>query len=195
MFRLRDILIASIGLLLLSPLILLIVLALWLTQGKVFFRQMRPGKKEKPFLLIKFSTLYDRKPGEDEAANQKARLTPLGKYLRVSSLDEIPQLWNVLKGEMSLVGPRPLLMEYLPLYTQSERQRHSVLPGITGWAQINGRNSISFKEKFALDLWYVQNRSFWLDLKIMALTFWKIFRPKDVYVNQQTTAEKYDGTN
>ncbi|MEM6346700.1 MAG: sugar transferase [Bacteroidota bacterium] len=195
MYRLRDILIASVGLLLLSPLIFLIMLGLWVTQGKVFFRQVRPGKGEKPFRLIKFSTLYDIKPGEDEAANQKDRLTPLGKYLRASSLDELPQLWNVLKGEMSLVGPRPLLMEYLPLYTEAERQRHSVLPGITGWAQVNGRNAISFKEKFALDLWYVQNQSFWLDLKIMGLTFWKIFRPKDVYANEMTTAEKYDGSN
>lgn len=195
MYRIRDIIIASVGLLLFAPLLLLLVLALWLSQGKVFFRQMRPGKDEAPFRLIKFSTLYDVAPGQDEAANQQDRLTPLGRYLRKASLDEMPQLWNVLKGEMSLVGPRPLLMEYLPLYIESERQRHSVLPGITGWAQINGRNQISFKEKFALDLWYVQNRSFWLDWKIMGLTFGKVFRPKDVYVNEQTTAEKYDGTN
>ncbi|MFK7923489.1 MAG: sugar transferase [Bacteroidia bacterium] len=195
MYRIRDIIIASVGLLLFTPLFLLIVLALWLSQGKVFFRQMRPGKDEIPFRLIKFSTLYDVAPGLDEAANQKDRLTPLGRYLRKASLDEMPQLWNVLKGEMSLVGPRPLLMEYLPLYGESERQRHSVLPGITGWAQINGRNQISFKEKFAFDLWYVQNQSLWLDWKIMWLTFGKIFRPKDVYVNEQTTAEKYDGTN
>ncbi|MEL6841854.1 MAG: sugar transferase [Bacteroidota bacterium] len=195
MYRVRDIVLASIGLIVLSPLFLLICLALWLSQGKVLFRQQRPGKDEVPFTLIKFSTLYDVRPGEREDGDQRLRLTPIGKYLRAGSLDEMPQLYNVLKGEMSLVGPRPLLMEYLPLYTFGERQRHQVRPGITGWAQVNGRNQISFKQKFAYDLWYIENRSFWLDLRIMGLTIGKIFRPKGVYVNERTTAEKYDGTN
>ncbi len=194
-YRIRDIFLASLGILLLSPLSLLICLGLWLTQGKVFFTQIRPGQNEQPFRLLKFSTLYDAAPGQDEAQQQQARLTPLGKYLRAASLDELPQLWNVLRGEMSLVGPRPLLMEYLPLYTAEERLRHSVRPGITGWAQVNGRNQLSFKQKFAYDCWYVAHRSHRLDLKILWLTVAKVFRREGVYANETTTAERYDGSN
>ena len=194
-YRIRDLVLASLGLMMFAPLMVLIMIGLWLSQGKVFFRQKRPGLHEKPFLLIKFSTLYDVKEGEDEATNQQARLTPLGRILRKLSLDELPQLINVIKGEMALVGPRPLLMEYLPLYTEPERKRHRVLPGITGWAQVNGRNQISFKEKFAFDLWYVDNRSHRLDLRIMAMTIGKVFRSEAVYQNEKTTAEKFDGTN
>ena len=194
-YRIRDIVIASIAGFLLSPLIGIIILLLWLTQPKVFFIQQRPGLNEKPFSLIKFSTLFDALPGEDETSNQLQRLTPIGKYLRRWSLDELPQLLNVLKGEMSLVGPRPLLMEYLPLYTEKERLRHSVRPGITGWAQIHGRNILSFKQKFAYDVWYVGNRSFWLDARILFMTFGKVISAEGVTVDDNNTAPRYNGRN
>lgn len=150
---------------------------------------------EKPFNLIKFSTMYDVEPGKDESEMQLERLTPVGKYLRTWSLDELPQLFNVLKGQMSLVGPRPLLMDYVPLYTDSEHKRHDVLPGITGWAQVNGRNALSFKQKFSYDLWYVENKSFLLDLKILFQTIWKVVGREDIHANDFTTCERYDGTN
>ena len=173
----------------------IIILLLWLTQPAVFFIQKRPGLNEKPFKLLKFSTLYDALPGEDETTNQLERLTPIGKYLRRWSLDEIPQLFNVISGEMSLVGPRPLLMEYLPLYSKEERLRHSVRPGITGWAQVNGRNILSFKEKFSYDIWYVKNRSFWLDLRIMFMTVKKVASGEGVTVDDKNTAPRYNGHN
>ncbi|RMG28213.1 MAG: sugar transferase [Bacteroidetes bacterium] len=194
-YRIRDLLLASTLLILFSPLFLLICLGLYLSQGRVFFVQTRPGLDEKPFRLIKFSTLYDAAPGQDEAANQRARLTPLGKYLRRLSLDELPQLLNVLKGDMSLVGPRPLLMEYLQLYAPEERARHQVLPGITGLAQVNGRNALSFKQRFQYDLWYVQHKSHWLDIKILLKTLLNLLRPTGVYANAHTTSPKFDGTN
>lgn len=194
-YRLRDIFISAIALLLLLPLIALIGFLLFFTQKRIIFLQKRPGLNEKPFTLIKFSTMRDAAPGEDEAERQLERLTPVGKYLRKLSLDEIPQLINVIKGEMSLIGPRPLLMEYLPLYSLEERRRHSVLPGITGWAQINGRNAISFRERFKLDLWYVEHRSFRLDAKILWLTFFRIISQEGVYQNEHITSEKFDGTN
>jgi lipopolysaccharide/colanic/teichoic acid biosynthesis glycosyltransferase len=193
-YRIRDIFLASLGILLLSPLFLLICLGLWLTQGKVFFTQIRPGRNEKPFRLLKFSTLYDALPGQDEAHQQHARLTPLGKYLRASSLDELPQLWNVLRGEMSLVGPRPLLMDYLPLYSPEERLRHSVRPGITGWAQVNGRNALSWEDRFALDVWYVEHRSLWLDLRILAMTVLKVIRREGVSAEGHATMPPFRGS-
>jgi len=195
LYRLRDILLASLGLILLSPLIALIALWLRLTQERVIFRQQRPGRNEKPFMLLKFSTMRDALPGEDEAANQQARLTAAGKYLRRWSLDELPQLINVLRGEMSLVGPRPLLMEYLHLYTEAERKRHLVRPGITGWAQVHGRNSLPFKERFKLDVWYVENQTFWLDVRVMAMTLGRVLGKKGVYSDAQTTSPKFNGTN
>ena len=194
-YRIRDIIIASLALIILSPVFLLICIGLWLTQERIFFVQQRPGLDEKPFSLIKFSTMNDVEPGKDEFDMQLDRLTFIGKYLRSWSLDELPQLINVIKGEMSLVGPRPLLMEYVPLYTDSEHRRHDVLPGITGWAQINGRNALSFKQKFAHDLWYVENKSVWLDFKIMFLTFWKVLIREDIHANDFTTCARYDGTN
>ncbi|MCL4137668.1 UNVERIFIED_CONTAM: hypothetical protein GTU68_032267 [Idotea baltica] len=194
-FRLRDILLSLFGLISLSPILLVIILLLFFTQRKVFFRQQRPGKQEKLFLLIKFSTLRDIVPGEDEYSNQQTRLTHVGKYLRKYSLDELPQLINVLKGDMSLIGPRPLLKDYLPLYTSEERRRHNVLPGITGWAQIHGRNQLSFKQKFAYDLWYVSHKSHLLDSKIIWKTLFRIFQTEGVYVDEKTTAEKYNGAN
>lgn len=195
LFRLRDILCALIGLLTFSWLFFLICLALLLSQKHVFFVQERTGYKEKPFRLIKFSTLRDILPGEREEDNQKARLTPVGRLLRRLSLDEFPQLINVLLGQMSLVGPRPLLHEYLPLYSKEDKKRFSVRPGITGWAQINGRNAITFKERFQLDLSYLQRRSFAFDLKILWRTFTSVFSGKGVYSDEGTTSPKFDGTN
>ncbi|MEM7655907.1 MAG: sugar transferase [Bacteroidota bacterium] len=194
-YRIRDFTLALLALFLFSPVLIGIVLLLWATQEKVWFFQLRPGKGERPFTLWKFSTMRDAAPGEAEEAHQQARLTKVGRWLRQTSLDELPQLWNVLRGEMSLVGPRPLLMEYLPLYSEEERNRHAVLPGITGWAQIHGRNQLSFKERFAYDLWYVEHRSFWLDLRILWLTGKKVWQKEGVYANVHTTSPKFDGTN
>ncbi|MEM7370603.1 MAG: sugar transferase [Bacteroidota bacterium] len=193
--RLLDLTLAILALLLFSPLLLLLAALLFVTQRKILFFQSRPGLNEAPFTLIKFSTMYDVREGEDEAANQLARLTPIGKYLRKWSLDELPQLWNVIRGDMALVGPRPLLMEYLTIYTEEEHQRHLVKPGITGWAQVHGRNFLTFKQRFQYDLWYVRNRSIWLDLKILLMTIGKVFRREGVYANEQTTSPKFDGTN
>ncbi len=179
----------------LSPLFLLVILALAITQKKVFFRQRRPGLHEQPFWLIKFSTLYDAPPGWYEYERQQERLTPVGKYLRKWSLDELPQLWNVMRGEMSLVGPRPLLMSYLPLYSPQQRKRHEVLPGITGWAQVRGRNALSFTARFEYDVWYVDHKSFSLDLKILLFTVKQVFKTREVYVDDQTTSPLFDGTN
>jgi lipopolysaccharide/colanic/teichoic acid biosynthesis glycosyltransferase len=195
LFRLRDLLLASLGLLLLWPWLLLIAGLLALTQERVWFRQLRPGYQEKPFWLIKFSTMRDARPGEAEAAHQQARLTPVGRYLRRYSLDELPQLINVLRGEMSLVGPRPLLMDYLPRYTDAEHRRHAVPPGLTGWAQIHGRNALSFKARFAYDLWYVEHRSFGLDLRILARTLGQVVGGRGVYADSETTSLPYDGHN
>lgn len=194
-YRIRDIVLAFIGLILLSPVVVLIILLLACTQKRIFFVQKRPGLHGHPFLMYKFSTLYDVAPGEEEAVLQRERLTPIGKFLRPSSLDELPQLINVLKGEMSLVGPRPLLMEYYPLYSEEQQRRHSVRPGITGCAQVQGRNTISFSRRFEYDCWYVDHQSHLLDLKILAMTCLKVFRHKEVYTNSETTAPKFDGTN
>jgi sugar transferase EpsL len=194
-YRIRDGLVAGLGLCLLSPLGLCLALLLALTQRRVLFRQWRPGLHERPFCLLKFSTLRDARPGEDEAAHQVARLTPVGRYLRRYSLDELPQLINVLRGEMSLVGPRPLLMDYLPLYTPEERRRHSVRPGITGWAQVHGRNALPFKQRFQYDLWYIDHRSWWLDSRILALTLRRAWQGNGVYADAHTFSPKFDGTN
>ncbi|MEZ4772051.1 MAG: sugar transferase [Bacteroidia bacterium] len=194
-FRLRDIALALPALVFLSPVMAIIGLLLAFTQKKILFLQQRPGLNEKPFTLIKFSTLRDILPGEEEYGDIRHRLTPVGRYLRQLSLDELPQLINVLIGDMSLVGPRPLLMEYLKLYDQTEKLRHSVRPGITGWAQINGRNRISFKEIFRLDVWYVHNQSHFLDLKILWLTVLRIFSSKEIYRETSGGSSVFDGTN
>ncbi|MEL6192577.1 MAG: sugar transferase [Bacteroidota bacterium] len=194
-FRIRDIFISLTVLGLCSPVLLGIIVALGLSQKRVFFFQTRPGLDEEPFTLVKFSTMRDILPGEKEEADQQDRLTPVGKWLRKTSLDELPQLWNVLKGDMSLVGPRPLLMDYLPLYTEPEKKRHSVKPGITGWAQIHGRNSLSFKERFALDIWYVAHKRFSLDMEILWKTFLTVWRQEGIYADELTTSPKFDGTN
>lgn len=194
-YRIRDLIIASLSLVILSPVFLLIVIVLKLAQDQVFFLQKRPGKDEVPFILIKFSTLRPLREGEQAFVNEQNRLTPVGKWLRKLSLDELPQLLNVIQGNMSIVGPRPLLMDYLPLYTPAEHQRHSVKPGITGWAQIHGRNSISFKRRFEMDLWYIAKRSHKLDLQILMQTFTRVLSQEGVYNDSFNTSPKFDGTN
>jgi len=181
--RILDIIIAGLGLIILSPLFLFITLLLWISnRGKPFFRQARPGFREAIFVLIKFRTMQDLKDMRENLLPDEQRITPIGRFLRRTSLDEIPQLWNVLKGEMSLVGPRPLLIEYLPKYSSKQRQRHNVKPGITGWAQINGRNAISWTQKFEYDVWYVENISFLLDLKILFRTVIKVSQQQGITI-------------
>lgn len=195
MKRILDLLSATLGLLLLSPLILGLALLIRLKLGSpVFFTQTRPGLHGKPFSMIKFRTMTDARDANGELLPDSIRLTTFGKFLRSSSLDELPELWNVLKGDMSLVGPRPLLMEYLPRYTPEQARRHDARPGITGWAQINGRNAISWEEKFTLDVWYVDNQSFWLDLKILILTVKKVFMREGISAKGETTMPKFTGS-
>jgi sugar transferase EpsL len=177
MKRVFDLLVAAAAVALLAPLMLAIAVAVRLRLGKpVFFVQERPGRHGVPFRIIKFRTMRHAVDAEGRPLPDGDRLTRLGTFLRATSLDELPELWNVLRGDMSLVGPRPLLMEYLPLYSAEQARRHDVKPGITGWAQVNGRNSPSWDEKFRLDIWYVDHASLWLDLKIMALTLWTMIR-------------------
>lgn len=195
--RLSDLCFALILFVALAPLIFFISLFIFFHDGKpIFFKQKRPGKNEKIFTLIKFNTMIPLKNGETtESRPDHTRITKLGAFLRKSSLDELPQLLNVIKGDVSLVGPRPLLPEYLPLYNKRQKKRHDVTPGITGWAQINGRNTISWEEKFELDVWYVENWSLFLDLKIIFLTASKIFRTKDVNAGENVTMTKFTGSN
>jgi len=189
-----DILIAVIGLLLLSPIFLLVMLLLAMSNaGKPFFFQLRPGKNERVFKLIKFKTMNDKRGKDGELLSDLARLTTTGKFVRKTSLDEIPQLINVVKGDMSLIGPRPLLVKYLPLYTDFQKRRHEVKPGITGWAQVNGRNAISWEEKFKLDVWYVEHQSFGLDLKIFFKTIGKIIKSEGINTQGQATTTAFKG--
>ncbi|WP_322509070.1 sugar transferase [Anaerolinea sp.] len=194
--RLFDLTLALLALVLLSPVLLFTALAVRLGLGKpVLFRQPRPGYKGRIFTLYKFRTMRDALAPDGTPLPDDQRLTPLGRFLRATSLDELPELFNVLKGEMSLVGPRPLLVKYLPLYTPEQTRRHDVLPGITGWAQINGRNALSWQDKFRLDVWYVDHWSFWLDVKILILTVWKVLRREGINQPGQATASEFDGTN
>lgn len=194
MKRLLDFTAALFGIILLSPLILVLILLIrQKLSSPVFFTQTRPGLYGKPFKMVKFRTMTDTRDTDGNLLPDNIRLTALGRFLRSTSLDELPELWNVLKGEMSLVGPRPLLMEYLPLYTQAQARRHEVRPGITGWAQINGRNAISWNEKFTLDVWYVDNQSFWLDLKILLLTIKKVFVREGISAEGEATMPKFTG--
>jgi lipopolysaccharide/colanic/teichoic acid biosynthesis glycosyltransferase len=181
-------------LLLAIPLIALICMVRRKLGSPVFFRQTRPGLKGKLFEMVKFRTMTDERGPDGQLLPDKDRLTPFGRWLRASSLDELPELWNVLKGEMSLVGPRPLLVEYLPLYTPEQARRHEVLPGITGWAQVNGRNTISWEEKFKLDVWYVDNQSLWLDLKILWLTVKKVLVRDGISAQGDATMPKFTGS-
>ncbi|QXH52906.1 sugar transferase [Pseudomonas fakonensis] len=194
MKRLFDVVAASLGLLALSPVMLVVALLIRRRLGSpVLFTQVRPGLGGKPFKMVKFRTMRDAVDSQGNALPDDQRMTPFGSFLRATSLDELPELWNVIKGEMSLVGPRPLLMEYLPLYSAEQYRRHEVRPGVTGWAQINGRNALSWEDKFKLDVWYVANRSFWLDLKIIFLTLKKVVRRDGISAAGEATMSKFSG--
>lgn len=194
--RILDIFASSIGILLLSPIIIVVSIALFIANnGSPFFVQKRPGKNARIFKIIKFKSMNDKKDEFGNLLPNEVRLTTAGKFIRKTSLDEIPQLFNVFKGDMSLVGPRPLKVDYLKLYSKEQLKRHNVKPGITGWAQINGRNAITHSEKFKLDLWYVNNRSFALDSKILFKTVRKVFKREGVGVNGVNDNEPFDGTN
>lgn len=192
--RVFDILASSLALIILSPIFLLILLLLLCFQGTpIFYRQRRPGYKGYPFNVVKFRTMRQPKAGEDGVAYDSQRITGLGKFLRSFSLDELPELWNILRGNMSIVGPRPLLMQYLPLYTPEQMRRHDVLPGLTGWAQIHGRNTLTWEEKFILDVWYVDHWSFWLDIKIILMTIWKVIKREGISQEGEATAREWMG--
>ncbi len=194
--RLLDITASAAGLLCLLPVVLIVVCAVRLKMGSpVFFRQQRPGLLGKPFYLIKFRTMRALRPGEDAAASDADRITRLGRFMRAASLDELPTLWNVLKGDMSLVGPRPLLMQYLERYTPGQARRHEAKPGITGWAQVNGRNALSWEDKFRYDVWYVDNRSLLLDLKILFMTLVKVLRREGISHAGEATMPEFMGSS
>nr|WP_320148052.1 sugar transferase [uncultured Anaeromusa sp.] len=194
MKRIIDIFGSLVGLLFLAPFFALVVLALFLCQnGPVFFCQQRPGYKGYPFVIYKLRTMVELFDNQGNLLPDKERMTWIGSIVRKASLDEVPQLWNVLKGEMSLVGPRPLLMEYLPLYSPEQMRRHDVLPGITGWAQVNGRNAISWEERFELDVWYVKNQSVYLDLKIILMTLKRVAFSEGIAQEGRATIDKFQG--
>lgn len=193
--RLLDIIIASIALILLSPLYAFVAYKVKKNLGSpVLFRQVRPGLHGRPFEMIKFRTMKDAVDEQGNPLPDSERLTPFGQMLRSSSLDEMPELWNVIKGDMSIVGPRPLLMEYLPLYSPEQAKRHDVRPGMTGHAQVNGRNAIGWEEKFKLDTWYVEHQSIWLDFKIMFKTVHKVLAKDDISAEGEATMTKFTGT-
>jgi len=196
MKRLFDLVLTVVGLMALAlPLLMLT----WLVRHKlgrpVFFRQIRPGLNGQPFQMLKFRTMTDERGPDGALLPDAVRITPFGRWLRATSLDELPELWNVLKGDMSLVGPRPLLMEYLPLYTPEQARRHEVRPGITGWAQVNGRNAIGWDDKFRLDVWYVDNRSLWLDIKILWLTVKKVLLRDGISAAGEATMPRFAGSD
>jgi len=194
--RTFDLVAAIVLLAIISPLLIAQALAVRLTMGRpVLFRHVRPGLRSKPFTLYKFRTMNDARDPRGALLPDEKRLTPVGRWLRRLSLDELPQLLNVVKGDMSLVGPRPLLMEYLPLYTPQQARRHEVRPGITGWAQINGRNALSWEERFRLDVWYVDHRTFWLDLRILALTGLRVIQGRGVNEPGAATMTPFRGSN
>lgn len=189
-----DFVVALMVFVVLSPVFLLVTILLAIANsGKPFFFQPRPGKDEQIFTVIKFKTMNDRKDKSGQLLPDAARLTSLGKFIRKTSLDEIPQLLNVIKGDMSIVGPRPLLIQYLPLYNETQRSRHSIKPGITGWAQVNGRNAISWKQKFEYDVWYVNNISFAVDIKILLLTVRNVLRSEGISSETSATMEQFTG--
>ncbi len=192
--RLLDILAASLLILLLSPVFAVVWLRVRKELGSpVLFRQVRPGLNGRPFEMIKFRTMKDLVGPDGAPLPDRDRMTPLGTRLRSSSLDELPELWNVVRGDMSLVGPRPMLMEYLPLYSERQARRHDVRPGVTGWAQVNGRNTLSWPEKFELDVWYVENCSFWLDLKILWMTVAKVISREGIAADGEVTMTRFTG--
>jgi len=192
--RIFDIIFSTLLLILLLPFLIVISLIIFFTIGfPIFFKQERPGLNEKVFTMIKFRTMSNDIDENGDLLNENRRLTKFGKFLRSSSLDELPELWNVLKGDMSIVGPRPLLVEYLTLYSYEQSRRHKARPGITGWAQINGRNLISWEEKFSLDLWYVENQSFLLDIKVIMITIVKVFNRDGINQEKNITMKKFEG--
>lgn len=194
MKRLFDLFIASLALLLLAlPFLSLAWLIRWNLGSPVLFYQVRPGLNGRPFTMVKFRSMTDERCSDGDLLPDAKRLKPFGLFLRATSLDELPELWNVLKGDMSLVGPRPLLMDYLQLYTPEQARRHEVRPGITGWSQVNGRNDISWEEKFRLDVWYVDNRSLWLDIKILCLTVKKVLNRDGISPEGEATMPKFSG--
>lgn len=195
MKRIFDAVVALFALFLFAPVLLVLAVLVRSRLGTpILFSQIRPGLFGRSFRMYKFRTMTDARDADGNLLPDRVRLTPLGKFLRSSSLDELPELWNVLKGDMSLVGPRPLLMEYLPLYNERQNRRHEVRPGITGWAQVNGRNAISWEQKFELDVWYVENQSLWLDLKILFLTVWKVVRRDGISAAGDATMPKFAGS-
>jgi len=192
--RIADIVLSTTALAIGMPVLMIVAIVVRVFIGKpVLFRQMRPGQNARPFEMVKFRTMTDARDDNGDLLPDIQRLTRVGRFLRASSLDELPELWNVLKGEMSFVGPRPLLMEYLPLYDAFQMRRHEVPPGITGWAQVNGRNALSWDEKFAYDIWYIDHRSVWLDIWIMLLTVWRIVLPKGIRAKGEATMGRFTG--
>ncbi len=192
--RLFDLVGATLGLIVISPLLLtLALLVRWRLGSPILFRQTRPGYRGRPFVLYKFRTMNERRGPDGRLLPDSERLTRFGRFLRASSLDELPELFNVLRGEMSLVGPRPLLMQYLERYSPEQMRRHEVLPGMTGWAQVNGRNALTWPEKFRLDVWYVDHWSLWLDIKILFLTVWKALKREGINQPGHATAEEFMG--
>jgi sugar transferase EpsL len=192
--RALDVTGALLGLLLFGPIMLVVAMLIWLSMGPpVLFRQQRPGYRGHPFVILKFRTMREARDHDGRSLSDEARLTPLGRLLRGTSLDELPQLFNVLKGEMSLVGPRPLLIEYLDRYSPEQARRHEVRPGITGWAQVNGRNTLSWEKRFRLDVWYVDHRSVRLDLEILWLTLVKVVRRENIHARGHVTMPEFKG--
>lgn len=192
--RVADVVIATIALVLLSPVLAVVAILVRFDVGSpVLFRQVRPGLHGEPFCMIKFRTMRDANDAVGNPLSDAERLTPFGQFLRTTSLDELPELWNVLKGDMSLVGPRPLLMEYLPRYSAEQFRRHEVRPGITGWAQVNGRNALTWPEKFALDVWYVDHHNLWLDSKVLLMTVLKVLTRRDISADGEATMSKFRG--
>lgn len=195
MKRLFDLAASALALLLLSPLLLAVAIGIWARLGRpILFRQVRPGLNGRPFTLLKFRTMRDAAGPDGSPLPDCERLTPFGRTLRSWSLDELPELWNVIRGEMSLVGPRPLLLEYLPLYSADQARRHDVRPGITGWAQVNGRNALCWDDKFALDLWYVDHQGLLLDFKVLALTLRNVLARHGIHAENEATMPKFTGS-
>lgn len=194
MKRLFDLLLILLGLPLLLSLFVITALLVRIKLGSpILFKQVRPGMNARPFTMIKFRTMTDERDEHGKLLPDEVRLTQFGQFLRSTSLDELPELWNVIKGEMTLVGPRPLLVEYVPLYTDQQARRHEVRPGVTGWAQANGRNAISWEDKFELDVWYVDNQSFWLDMRIIWLTLYKVVKRDGVAADGEATMARFTG--
>lgn len=195
MKRLSDIILSLFAIIILSPIIIIVMIASKiLLGGQIFFTQIRPGYKSLPFQMVKFRTMTMQCDEHGHLLPDAQRLTGYGRFLRNTSIDELPELWNILKGDMSVVGPRPLLMEYLPLYNPDQARRHNMRPGLTGWAQVNGRNAISWEQKFKLDIWYVDNHSWWLDMKIIVMTVHKIFKRSDINAQGEATMSKFTGS-